>query len=99
MLRIIFHTTEFKNIPSVVYGMIGTKSLAMTVRLWPSIENFCTPSAPALIRRSLCTNPGVNLVVARGAPLWHVVLSPAATVEQLKLFFPLIKLLSENGGG
>lgn len=79
--------------------MMGTKSLAMTVKLCPSIENFCTPSAPALIRRSLWVFPAVSWVVDRGAPLVQVVLSPAATVEQLKLFLPLIKLLSENGGG
>jgi hypothetical protein len=83
--------------PCVVYGMIGTKSLAMTVMLWPSRVNFWIPSAPALINRSRCTLPGVNLKTDRPALFLHFVVSPGATVEQLKSPFPLIRLLSEDG--
>jgi hypothetical protein len=77
--------------------MIGTKSLAITVMSWPSTVNFWTPSEPALISRSRCTLPGVNLKLARPALFVHCVLSPEATVEQSKFPFPLIRLLSEEG--
>lgn len=84
--------------PCVVYGMMGTKSLAMTVKLCPSILNFCIPSAPALMRRSRCTFPGENLKLVMPALSVHFVVSPAAAaIEQLKLFLPWIKLLSEEG--
>jgi len=73
---------------------MGTKSLAITVKLWPSMENFWIPSAPALINRSLCFFPGVNLKLVIPALLLHGVLSPAATVEQLKLFRPSVLVVS-----
>jgi hypothetical protein len=55
------------------------------------------PSPPALINRSLWVFPGVNLKLLR-PPLAALqgVVSPAATVEQLKVFFPLMRLLSED---
>jgi hypothetical protein len=59
--------------------------------------NFCIPSAPALIRRNRWTFPGENLKFVMPALLLHFVLSPAAMLEQLKLFLPWIKLLSEEG--
>jgi hypothetical protein len=55
------------------------------------------PSAPALISRSRCTFPGVNLKLVMPALFLQDALSPAAAVEQLKLFRPWMRLLSENG--
>jgi hypothetical protein len=70
----------------------------MTVILCPSIENFCWPSAPALINLRRCNLSGVNLKLVIPALLLQGVLSPAAVaIEQLKLFRPLIRLLSETG--
>lgn len=78
---------------------IGTKSFAMMVILWPSILKRWIPSAPALINLSLCVLPVVNLNFEIPALLVHGVVSPAATVEQSKFIFPLIKLLSDEGAG
>ena len=78
---------------------IGTKSFAMMVMLCPSILKRWIPSAPALISRSLCVLPVVNLNFEIPALLVHGVVSPAATVEQSKSIFPLIKLLSDEGAG
>lgn len=81
----------------VVYGVMGTKSLAITVKVWPSMLNLWSPSAPALIRRSRCVLPDVNLNWASPAFLVHFVVSPLATVLQSKLPLPLIRLLSDGG--
>jgi hypothetical protein len=77
--------------------MIGTKSFAMTVMLWPSIVNFWIPSAPALINRSRCFRPGVKWNLLIPALLTQGVLFLAGSEEQLKLFLPLIRLLTEGG--
>lgn len=69
----------------------------MTVRLWPSMLNFCIPSAPALIKRRRWTLPGLNLKLVIPAFLEHFALSPGATLAQLKLFRPWIRLLSDEG--
>jgi hypothetical protein len=65
--------------------------------LCPSIENFCCPSPPALIKRNLCFLPGVNLNLLTPTLDSQGVVSLAAVLEQLKLLRPLIRLLFENG--
>lgn len=81
--------------PWVWYGSTGTKSFAITVILWPSSVNFCIPSAPALINRSLCFLPAVNLNFESPLMLGQEVESGS---EQLRLFRPLIRLFTEYGG-
>jgi len=71
--------------------------MAMIVRLCPSIENFCCPSPPALIKRSLCFFPDVNLKLVTPALDLQEVVSLMSLVEQLKLLRPLIRLLFEKG--
>src|SRR5882757_2577493 len=80
---------------SVVYGSIGTKSYAMTVRVWLSILKRCKPSAPALISRRRYVSPVVNWNFERPAFGVHVELS--VTVEQSEIPFPLIRLLADEG--
>jgi hypothetical protein len=65
--------------------------------LCPSIENFCWPSPPALIKRNLCFLPDVNLNLLTPTLDSQGVVSLAATLEQLKLLRPLIRLLFEKG--
>src|SRR5271154_502052 len=45
---------------SVVYGSIGVKSFAITVKVWLSIEKRVNNSAPVLTKRSKCFFPEVN---------------------------------------
>ena len=77
----------------VLYGLIGTKSLAIIVISCPSIEKNCCPAAPALISLSRCDFPFWNLNFDIGASFLQGVLSFAD--EQLKTIFPLMRLLSE----
>ena len=76
---------------------MGTKSFAMTVIVWLSMENCCVPSAPVLISRRRWVLPVWNLNLDR--PALFVQGLPLVTVEQLKFILPLIRLLSLAGIG
>lgn len=75
------------------YGLMGTKSLAMTVIEWLSMEKCCRPEDPPLTTRNRWVFPGVNRNSERPALLVQGV--PSVTREQSKNILPFMRLLSE----
>lgn len=76
-------------------GTIGTKSLAMTVKLCPSMENWKCPSTAELTSRSLYFFPASKTVSNFFPPPMQLA---SVESEQSKVLVPLMRPFSNMGG-